>query len=250
MGIDCVTFQRLTELSQRIDVPRRSLMLGRQGFHFQPKYRKYYRAALGAADAELSVPQLRTEDGYSETALSKLGFGDVEAMDFSDFEGAQHIHDLNAPVPDTLKNQFDFILDGGTLEHVFNAPMALQNVFDMLKPNGVFVSANGMNGWYGHGLYQFGPDLVWSFWKRSANCEVMRCMAVPKDPEHPPIDLPDPAATGRRLRHLWKRLPAGRVYLYYEVRKTEEAALSGSTLQSDYQARWQSAAERKDVRIS
>jgi len=33
------------------------------------------------------------------------------------------IHDLNRPIPDTLSGTFDFIYDGGTLEHVFDLDM-------------------------------------------------------------------------------------------------------------------------------
>ncbi len=43
MGIDCVLFQRLVELAARGDVRKgRGLMLGRQGFHHQARFKRGY----------------------------------------------------------------------------------------------------------------------------------------------------------------------------------------------------------------
>ncbi|MEM6480699.1 MAG: class I SAM-dependent methyltransferase [Pseudomonadota bacterium] len=92
--------------------------------------------------------------------MKKLGFGDVETMDFSDYEGATIIHDLNRLPPPELEEQFDLIIDGGTTEHVFNIPFALEGLYRMLRPGGRLLSINGMNGWYNHGIYQFTPEFV------------------------------------------------------------------------------------------
>ena len=180
------------------------------------------------------------DDGYSETLMAQLGFGDMEAMDFSDYEGASIIHDLNNPVPKSLHKKFDLIFDGGTIEHVFNVPMALENVFRMLRPGGRFISANGFNGWPAHGIYQFNPELVWTYWVRNCGCTVHACKGIQKKPRggNYHLDFRDPAETGKRLR-LKGRVPAGRMYLYYEVERTPEAKLRNVVLQSDYETKWQ-----------
>lgn len=244
MGVDCALFERLVELASRPDMgPGRGLMLGRQGFHHQPRWRRRYRLALARAGIEGDAAAMAGTDGFAEPIFARVGLGEMEAMDVSPYEGAGHVHDLNEPVGEHLHGAFDFIFDGGTIEHVFNVPMALENVFRMLKPGGVFASANGMNGWLFHGLYQFNPEFVWSYWKRACGCEVMRCAAVPATPSEAPIELPDVAESGRRLR-LSRPFPSGRVYLYYEMRKTAGAKLARAAWQSDYQARWrESAAE-------
>jgi SAM-dependent methyltransferase len=248
VGIDLVLFRKLAALSRKIDEPQRGLMLGRQTFTYRGLGTPSFNAAVTEAGFEdMTIDDFRGPDDYAEPCLRKLGFGDVEALDFSPFEGAKHIHDLNRPVPDALRGQFDFIYDGGTLEHVFNVAQALENVFLMLRPGGVFASANGMNGWYGHGIYQFGAELVYSFWRRRAGCEVMVCEALPKHHVHPPIPLPDVAETGTRLRRLGSRLPAGRVYLYYEILKPDGAKLVDDVLQSDYARRWAADADTKTV---
>ena len=135
-------------------------MLGRQGFKVQGKQRWRYKRSLRRNSIEVAYSDFLQDDGYAETLLRKLGFGDVETMDFSDYEGATVLHDLNHLPPPELEGQFDMILDGGRIEHVFNVPNALECVYRMLRPGGRLISNNGLNGWHGHGMYQFNPN--WS----------------------------------------------------------------------------------------
>ncbi|MEM9434543.1 MAG: methyltransferase domain-containing protein [Pseudomonadota bacterium] len=240
MGVDCTLFCQLVALSTRFSPKGRSLMLGRQNFKVQPRFRKHYLRSLRTAGFDEDLDSFVQEDGFSETLFDRLGFGKIETMDFASYEGPSIEQDLNLPVPEDLHGQFDFIFDGGTIEHVFNVPQALENINLMLKPEGRFVSANGMNGWVGHGMYQFNPELVWTFWKRRCQCVVEACKALPKNPDvAPALDLPDAAERGVRL-HLRDRFPEGQVYLYYEIEKTAAKA-RGGVLQSDYQRRWDSA---------
>ncbi|WP_288941886.1 methyltransferase domain-containing protein [uncultured Roseovarius sp.] len=240
MGVDYVTFDRLVDLSTRFKPEGRTLMLGRQGFKIKRRDAKRYEASLRANGVEARRFDFLQEDGYAETLMRKLGFGEMETMDFSDYEGASILHDLNKRPPKELENQFDFIFDGGTVEHVFNVPVALEGLYRMLKPGGRLVSLNGLNGWYGHGMYQFNPELVWTFWKRACNCEVIDCRAIPEDPTEPyeQVVFGDPADTGRRLR-LKKKIGPGRTYLYYEIEKTSKSRLPKIALQSDYETKWQ-----------
>lgn len=251
MGVDYVLFERLAELSARFKPVGRTLMLGRQGFLVEEKYRAAYAEALARNGLEGAVEDYTQDDGFSETLMRKLGFGEMEALDFSDFEGAGIVHDLNAPVPEALHGQFGLIFDGGTIEHVFDVPQALRNVFHMLAPGGRFVSANGMNGWAGHGLYQFNPELVWTFWTRGAGCEVHDCRGIAKAPREgdAPVAFRDPAITGKRLR-LKGKIPPRRFYLYYEVERLPTSALvSGPVLQSDYETKWAGHENAAETRL-
>ena len=250
MGVDYVLFERLAELSTRFRPAGRTLMLGRQSFKIQTPYRKLYETALQAYGIAGKRFDLLQDDGFSETLMDKLGFGAMETMDFSDYEGATVIHDLNQLPPDTLSDQFDLIFDGGTIEHVFNVPNALECVFRMLKPGGRFISANGLNGWYGHGMYQFNPELVWTFWGRACNCNVIDCRAIPIEPDQDfkQIVFQDPAGTGHRL-WLKGKIGPGRTYLYYEVEKTDLSHLPKFALQSDYETKWQGHQTAGETRL-
>lgn len=95
---------------------------------------------------------------YAEPFFYCLGARKVRALDASDFEGADLLYDLNQPVND-LKEAFDTVYDGGTLEHVFNFPTALKSCMEMVKLGGRFFSHAPTNNWCGHGFYQLSPEL-------------------------------------------------------------------------------------------
>ncbi len=103
-------------------------------------------------------------DSYS--FFSALGFQEVHAMDISPYEGADIIFDLNQPdLPQELIGKFDYIVDGGTTEHVFNYAQALFNVAKLLKLNGkVFHYIPCCGGWINHGYYSLQPSLMRDFY--------------------------------------------------------------------------------------
>jgi SAM-dependent methyltransferase len=71
-----------------------------------------------------------------------LGIAEVHAVDHSDFEGADIIHNMNLPIPPSLAEIADLILDGSTLDNVHDPAMALMNYNRMLRPGGRLVSIN------------------------------------------------------------------------------------------------------------
>ena len=74
-----------------------------------------------------------------------LGADDVKALDVSDYEGAEIVHSLNEPIPDELEGACDFLLDGSTLDNIFNPPAALHNIARLLKPGGRCILDNRGN---------------------------------------------------------------------------------------------------------
>jgi SAM-dependent methyltransferase len=129
--------------------------------------------ALGIQNMPFTAEQLRrvlpaapstgpvTQNGF----FAALGFSGAEAVDFSDYEGAEHIFDLNEPtLPTDLHCRYDLVWDGGTLEHVFHVPNALANIARMLRPGGLVVHASPCNNWVEHGFYQFSPTLMFDYY--------------------------------------------------------------------------------------
>jgi SAM-dependent methyltransferase len=74
--------------------------------------------------------------------LGALGIAEVHAVDHSDFEGADIIHNMNLPIPPSLAEIADLILDGSTLDNVHDPATALMNYNRMLRPGGRVVSIN------------------------------------------------------------------------------------------------------------
>ena len=63
-----------------------------------------------------------------------LGFDTVHSFDYSDYEGATSLLDLNSGVvPDSAVGQYDVVFDSGTIEHVFYVPNSLKAIVDTTK---------------------------------------------------------------------------------------------------------------------
>ncbi|RMF43450.1 MAG: class I SAM-dependent methyltransferase [Planctomycetota bacterium] len=97
--------------------------------------------------------------------FSLLGVDECLAMDYSDYEGATILADLNQPVAEELYERFDVIIDAGTLEHVFNIPCSLSNLARMLRPGGRVVHMNPANNYVNHGFYQISPTLYADYYR-------------------------------------------------------------------------------------
>jgi SAM-dependent methyltransferase len=106
-----------------------------------------------------------------------LGALETMAMDSSDYEQAEIIWDLNRPVPPELHGRFGMIFDGGTLEHVFDTRVALENIVRMLKPGGRVIHTNPASNYLAHGFYQFSPTLYRDYYGVNGFVD-MRCLVV------------------------------------------------------------------------
>lgn len=102
----------------------------------------------------------------------KLGYEGVTTIDY---DGRADItHDLNYPIPDSLKNTADLLFDGGVLEHVSNIGEGMKSCLAMLKPDGVVVHANPINC-YGDSYYGMDPQILHDFYKANGASCVSMC---------------------------------------------------------------------------
>lgn len=86
-----------------------------------------------------------------------------ESVDISNEEGADYVFDLNKEYDDqnnNLNNKYDFVIEGGTMEHLSNNQQYLKNVFNFLKTDGYFFCSTPSSGYAEHGLYQFSPTFI------------------------------------------------------------------------------------------
>jgi hypothetical protein len=74
-----------------------------------------------------------TRGRFAEPLFERLGAEEIQSMDASPFEGASDVHDLNEPIPASLKQNFSTVVDLGTLEHVFNFPQAIANAMETVE---------------------------------------------------------------------------------------------------------------------
>jgi SAM-dependent methyltransferase len=113
---------------------------------------------------------------YAEPYLKAfLDAGEVLSLDRSGYEGATILHDLNLPLASDAIGRigrFDLVIDGGTLEHVFNVPVALKTLMSLVNPGGRLLTATPANNLLGHGLYQFSPELMYRVFSAANGFEV------------------------------------------------------------------------------
>jgi hypothetical protein len=112
-----------------------------------------------------------------ENFFKFLGFNSCRSIDISIKDGADILHDLNNKIPDKLKNKFDFIIDGGTMEHLFNSSVVMASVAEMLRVGGTAIHLNHTQGYCNHGFYNFQPTYYYSFY-RANHFNDMECLIV------------------------------------------------------------------------
>ncbi len=126
------------------------------------------RPLVSEADRYTNIPSW--QDGPQARFTSDRAFWqvladlDVTTLDVSTYEEADIICDLNQPLPAELEHRFDLIVDGGTLEHVFDVRQALMNINRMLRPGGRIIHMSPASNYLEHGFYQFSPTAFFDYY--------------------------------------------------------------------------------------
>jgi len=119
------------------------------------------------AGAAPQTPLPRNDQIVTDTALLEaMGFDTVESLDYSDYEGATHVLDLNQPtIPDGLRERYDVLLDSGTIEHVFHIPNVLANIHNLIKVGGRVIFIAPSSNHLDHGFYMFSPTFFYDYYR-------------------------------------------------------------------------------------
>jgi SAM-dependent methyltransferase len=136
-------------------------LIGRQTVYFTPQKILELLAANGidttGIDPNAIALDRRTVDrraGFADSALitdaalfKLLGADKVLALDWSDYEEADIIHDLRTPLPAKLYGTADLVVDGSTLDNVFTPSVVLQNYSSLLRPGGRMLTFNAFSSY-------------------------------------------------------------------------------------------------------
>ena len=134
-----------------------------------------------------------------EPFLRHLGARQVDSCDASAYEGATRVHDLNQPIPGDWDGTYDAVIDGGTLEHVFNFPTAIENCMRLVKPGGHLLLFTMANNCCGHGFYQFSPELFYAALSEENGFEVESMILHRVGPSARWLEVSDPRKIRSRV---------------------------------------------------
>lgn len=172
MGIPRGTARLLLDEARERPFSGSVLELGRMSVYVTDDELRSWAREQGVGLAEVEAPALSHQPELARhgclddrTFFRRLGFERVESTDVSDWEGADHVLDLNLPVPAELRGRFDVVFEAGTIQHVFHLPRLFENVHALLREGGRVIhgmapSSNHVD----HGFHMFSPTLFHDFY--------------------------------------------------------------------------------------
>jgi SAM-dependent methyltransferase len=172
-----------------------------------------------------------------------LDVKNVQTMDYSEYENASIVHDLNHPVPERLHGQFDAVIEAGSLEHIFNFPVAIANLMRMTKAGGRVFLSTPANNLCGHGFYQFSPELMYRVFSPENGFEQTKVVfiegsypSMERTPIRGAYQVADPATVHSRVGLVSERP----VTMIVDSKKTRDVEpFAEPPQQSDYVVAWE-----------
>lgn len=247
MGLDINSLNFLGfSKNQGVDFSK-TLSVGRASVCMSDDDVREFLMVFGRSDLAKDIPQL-TQSKYFEEILSAVfGANELDSIDVSGYEGASIIHSLNEPLK--TDKRFTAIMDFGCLEHVFNFPVAIDNLINLCEVNGHILHYLPANNCCGHGFYQFSPELFFSLYTEQrgfANTQVF--FVEWQDDPSVWFEIKSPI-------ELHKRVNIANACEGYLLVKTTKLANAVSPLieppqQSDYLAAWDEASDPLSKKIS
>jgi hypothetical protein len=244
MGLDINSVQFLVAARKSGIHFGRVLMLGRQSLNVFPRTMVSVLERNGLPASKFRAPD--PECAYAEPFFGALGATNVDSLDHSGFEGARFVHDLNEPIQFDWKEKFDVVFDGGTLEHVFNFPIALRNSMELVRAGGRLFIHTCANNLCGHGFYQFSPELFYRALSLENGFEVERMIIHRVGPYGGWREVSDPNAIRSRV----ELITFTPVQLLVQARRIScKTIFERMPQQSDYAAMWQEGEKDSNVTV-
>lgn len=145
MGITPLDAQLIAREHRRRPLPETVHLIGRQTvlLTIEQAHALLRTAGIEPAatatklDRETHGAQVAQRNFISDrTFFALLGVREVLAIDYSDYEGAEIILDLNQPLPAAHRASVDFLFGGSVLDNIFDPVTYLRNASDLLRPGG------------------------------------------------------------------------------------------------------------------
>lgn len=221
-----------------------TLMIGRQHLFADPSPLQRIFSIL---DIEQNAERFVRENQFAEEFFRLMGAKEVSSLDYSSYEGATFVQDMNSPIADHLRNRFSVVYDGGTLEHVFNAPQALKNCMEMIRVGGYFMQVIIANNFMGHGFWQFSPELLFRVFSKNHGYEVQAVLLHEAVVDGGWYLVSDPDSVRKRVQ-LCNSTPT---YILTIAKRVSDVAIFATPpQQSDYVVQWDKNSQTRTASAS
>lgn len=169
MGLYSTALIRVLKIMQDKGFQGKSLcMIGKQAIHINASV---FEGIMGdmnfAYDTSLwnKIKESKYIDSYDFFRM--FGLKEVHASDINHVDGADLICDLNSKLSEEMTCKFDYVIDSGTTEHIFDVANAIQCEAQMLKPGGIIFHILPAAGYVNHGFYSFSPTFFMDFYNKN-----------------------------------------------------------------------------------
>lgn len=221
---------------------KNTIMIGRQNMHMNKAQLEACFKAFNYNDVDLDEVY-PSPNCYAEPLLKVLGATQTDSLDASSYEEATIVHDMNNPIDKEFYEQYDVVLDSGTLEHVFNFPTAIKNCMNLTKVGGHFIGIYPANNFFGHGFYQFSSELFYRTLTPENGFEICDVILFVDENNTTFYSVPDTSEQFHRINYTNSKP----VLMYVLAKKVSSAdVLIKHPLQMDYsQMKWKGKTVKK-----
>lgn len=172
MGLDVNMVEAIFREHKHRPIDGDVLLMGRQTVYLSPAATLALLSANGlqprlkpgqiVVDTQTKNRDAKKMETHAElisdrSVFELLGAKSVRALDHSNYEGAEVIHDLTASLPSGLRGIADFIVDGSTLDNTFSPARTIKTYAQLLRPGGRVLMANMLTNH--HEPYNMMPPL-------------------------------------------------------------------------------------------
>ena len=237
MGLDTNGVKFLLSCKKKGVSFQRTMMIGRQILNLELDELKacFHQFSINVSPEQVEKVHSGS-DGYSEALLRYLGASQIDSIDFSAYEGANVLHDMNLPIESSLHKKYSTVLESGSLENIFNFPVSIANCMNMVEVGGHFIIITPVNNIMGHGFYQFSPEIFYRVVNHENGFEVERMIIFEYAPYQQWYLVTDPQIVKQRV----ELMNSNATYLMIQARRVSETPiLKIFPQQSDYVDAWE-----------
>jgi SAM-dependent methyltransferase len=189
MGIPAPIARAILQEHKYRPITGSGLLIGRQTMPFKPADAARIVREEGVAlrpGIDLASPALidtTTRYGKERGYINDVGFFSLfcdakfRALDVTDYEAAEIVHDMCTPIPDDLAGTVDFMWNGSCLDNMFDPATAMRNTVRLLRPGGRVVLME--IGTPHHNAYtMYAPAYFFDYFaiNNFADCKVYVCL--------------------------------------------------------------------------